>query len=208
MKIDRAGYPFIAAAMVPALGLTLLEFYAWALPLLGVGAALVFFFRDPDRQTPESRGRVIAPADGRIMVAGPPQPGAAPPGAWAQVSIFLSPLDVHVNRIPVSGRVARVDYRKGGYRAAYRPEATVENERNEIWIEGETGTVVCRQVTGVLVRRVVCRVRSEDHVRAGDRFGIMKFGSRIDLFVPPEARLLVGVGDRVLAGETPIADLP
>lgn len=207
MKIDRAGYPFVAAAMVPALGLALLESYLWALPFLGLAAALVFFFRDPERSAPPGVGQVIAPADGRVVVAGAPQPSAAPPGTWSQLSIFLSPLDVHVNRIPVTGRVSKVDYHKGGYRAAYRPEAATENERNEVWIESKAGTVVCRQVTGVLVRRVVCRVRSDEAVRAGDRFGIMKFGSRINLFVPPQARLLVRVGDRVRAGETPVAEL-
>ena len=100
-----------------------------------------------------------------------------------------------------------MDYRRGGYRAAYRPEATTENERNEIWIDAERWVVVLRQITGVLVRRVVCRVRPGDQVRAGDRFGVMKFGSRIDLFLPAESRLLVGVGDRVRAGETILAEL-
>jgi phosphatidylserine decarboxylase len=141
------------------------------------------------------------------MVAGAPPPGAAPGGSWTQVSIFLSPLDVHVNRIPVSGTVIRVDYKAGSYRAAYRPEATTENERSEVWIETPACMVVFRQITGVLVRRVVCRVRPGDAVRAGDRMGVMKFGSRIDLFLPAGTPLLVNVGDRVRAGETVLAQL-
>jgi phosphatidylserine decarboxylase len=170
---------------------------------------MAFFFRDPDRQ-PLATGPnvVVSPADGRVMVAGAPQPAAAPgAGPWQQISIFLNPLDVHVNRLPVSGRVTKVDYRKGRCLAAYRPEATMENERSEVWIDGAGRTVVCRQITGVLVRRVVCRARPGDQVQAGDRYGVMKFGSRIDLFLPADSRLLVGVGDRVRGGETILAEL-
>jgi phosphatidylserine decarboxylase len=207
MKIDRAGIPFIVAALIPALGAAAFGWYLWAAPFVLVAAALVFFFRDPDRVAPAEAGAVVSPADGRVMVAGAPQPGAAPEGTWTQVSIFLSPLDVHVNRIPVSGRVRSVDHRPGRYRAAYSPEATTENERSEVWIDTPSCPVVCRQITGVLVRRVVCRVRAGDEVRAGERFGVMKFGSRIDLFLPAGARLLVRQGDRVRAGETVLATL-
>jgi phosphatidylserine decarboxylase len=207
MKIDQAGIPFIAAAGVPALGLAAFGLYLWAAPFVVLALAMVFFFRDPDRAAPSTGRAVLSPADGRVMVAGAPSPNAAPAGAWSQLSIFLSPLDVHVNRMPVAGRVARVDYKPGSFRAAYRPEATNENERNEIWIDTGACTVVFRQITGVLVRRVVCRARPGDQVRAGDRFGVMKFGSRIDLFLPAGTRLLVGVGDRVRAGETVVAEL-
>jgi phosphatidylserine decarboxylase len=207
MRIDRAGYPLIAASLAPAAALGALRMLWWAFPFLILSLALFFFFRDPERRTPAGAGLAVAPADGRVVVAGAPQPKVAPPGEWRQLSIFLSPLDVHVNRIPVSGRIERVDYQRGGYHAAYRPEAAVENERNEIWIDGGGRTVVCRQITGVLVRRVVCRVQAGDRVQAGERFGIMKFGSRIDLFLPAGARLLVGVGDRVRAGETRVAEL-
>jgi phosphatidylserine decarboxylase len=142
------------------------------------------------------------------MVAGPSTAAAALAGEWTQISIFLSPLDVHVNRIPVAGRITKVDYRPGRCRAAYRAEATSENERSEIWIDDGRRTVVCRQITGVLVRRVVCRAKPGDDVRAGERYGVMKFGSRIDLFLPGGTRVLVGVGDRVRAGETVLAELP
>jgi phosphatidylserine decarboxylase len=141
------------------------------------------------------------------MVAGDPEPGVAPPGAWRQVSIFLSPLDVHINRIPVTGRLTRVDYRPGRYVPAYRADASTANERNELWIDCAGGPVVCRQITGVLVRRVVCRVEAGAMVKAGDRFGLMKFGSRVDLFLPCQATLLVAPGDRVRGGETVVAAL-
>jgi phosphatidylserine decarboxylase len=207
MKIDRAGLPFVAGALMPALGFGAFGWWLWSLPFVLLAVALSLFFRDPDRTAPASTGLVVSPADGRVMVAGAPATGAAPPGQWTQLSIFLSPLDVHVNRIPVSGTVTRVDYRPGSYRAAYRSEATMENERNEVWIEASTCTVVFRQITGVLVRRVVCRVRPGQTVRAGDRMGVMKFGSRIDLFLPEGTPLLVGVGDRARGGETVLAQL-
>jgi phosphatidylserine decarboxylase len=207
MKIDRAGYPFIAGALLPALLLFALKRPRLALPFAALAAALTFFFRDPERRPPTDPDAVVSPADGRVVVAGDAQPGVPPPGDWRQVSIFLSPVDVHVNRMPVAGRVARIEYRRGGYHPAYAPASGVENERNEIWIEREGGPVVFRQITGVLVRRVVCRAQVGDRVRAGDRFGVMKFGSRIDLFLPPAARLLVAPGDRVRAGETIVARL-
>jgi phosphatidylserine decarboxylase len=207
MKIDPAGVPFVAAALVPAVVLAAFGWFPWAAPFVVLAIVMLSFFRDPDRAAPKGSGVVVAPADGRVMVAGAPAPGAAPEGRWTQVSIFLSPLDVHVNRIPVSGTVTKVEYKPGSCRAAYRPEATTENERSEVWIDAASGTVVCRQITGVLVRRVVCRAKPGDQVSAGDRFGVMKFGSRIDLFLPVGTRLYVGVGARVRAGETVIAEL-
>lgn len=207
MKIDRAGYPFIGGALAAAVALAALQRPVLALPFAALSGLLVFFFRDPERRPPGGPGAVISPADGRVVVAGEPQAGAAPPGEWRQISIFLSPVNVHVNRIPVSGRITRVDYRPGRYVPAYNPAAATENECNTIWIEHDGGAVVCRQITGVLVRRVVCRVKVGDEVTAGDRFGVMKFGSRIDLFLPRDARLLVREGQRVRAGETILAQL-
>jgi phosphatidylserine decarboxylase len=140
-----------------------------------------------------------------VLVAGAAEAASAPPGAWKQVSIFLSPIDVHINRIPIDGRVTRVDYTPGRFLAAYRPESARVNERNEVWIEREGGTVVCRQVVGVLARRLVCRVAPGAQVRTGERYGLMKFGSRIDLYLPPSATLRVAVGDRVRSGESVVA---
>jgi phosphatidylserine decarboxylase len=204
MTIDRAGWPFVLGALGPALAL------AFILPwLAAVFAALAFFmlyfFRDPERVVPAQAGQVVAPADGRVLVAGDAEAAAAPPGAWKQISIFLSPLDVHINRIPIDGRVSRVQYTPGRFLAAYRPESARENERNEVYIERDGGTLVCRQVVGVLARRLVCRVAPGASVRTGERFGLMKFGSRIDLYLPPRSTLRVAVGDRVRGGETVVA---
>ena len=185
---------------------------AWllAVPFVLIGAFFAFFFRDPERTAPRGTAdvhAVLSPADGRVLVAGPAIAESTPPGAWQQISIFLSPMDVHVNRIPVSGRVTRVTYIPGRFLPAYRHDAGSANERSEVWIDHHGQTVVMRQIVGILARRVVCRVGSGADVHAGDRFGIMKFGSRMDVFLPPSATIRVKVGDVVRGGETVIAVL-
>lgn len=208
MSFDRAAWPFVTAALVPAVLLGLFGYPIWSVPFLALAAFLLYFFRDPERRTQAAAGEVVAPADGRVVVAGEVEPGAAPPGRWRQISIFLSPMDVHINRAPIGGIVRRIEYRPGRFLPAYRREAARENERNEIWIDHDGQTVVCRQVVGVVARRLVCRVSEGQTLTAGERFGLMKFGSRIDLFLPPDATLLVGVGDRLVAGVTVVARLP
>jgi phosphatidylserine decarboxylase len=208
LRIDSAGVPFISGALVLAALLGATTTWATAIPVVLLAALFAFFFRDPERHPPANRaGIVLAPADGRVLVAGEPEPGAPPPGAWKQVSIFLSPLDVHVNRIPASGRVVRVTYTPGRFLPAYRAAAATANERSEVWIDHGGQTIVARQIVGILARRVVCRAKSGDEVDAGDRFGVMKFGSRMDVFLPVSASISVQVGDRVRGGETPIAVL-
>jgi phosphatidylserine decarboxylase len=178
-----------------------------AVPCLLFVGFFLFFFRDPDRLIPSVDDVVLSPADGRVLVAGAAIAEGAPPGAWQQVSIFLSPADVHVNRIPASGRVTRVTFRAGRFLPAYRHDAGTANERSEIWIDHGGQAIVARQIVGMLARRVVCRVSPGADVRAGDRFGIMKFGSRMDVFLPPSATIAVAVGDVVRGGETVIAVL-
>jgi phosphatidylserine decarboxylase len=167
----------------------------------------LYFFRDPDRHSQAGPDDILSPADGRVLVAGDAEPAGAPAGTWRQISIFLSPVDVHVNRIPLGGRVTRVSYTPGKFLPAYRAEAASQNERNEIWIEHNGQTIICRQVVGVLARRILCRVGEGAEVTAGQRYGIMKFGSRMDLYLPPDATLTVRVGDRVRSGETTLARL-
>jgi phosphatidylserine decarboxylase len=207
MRLDPAGLPFIAGALLVALVSGALVAWVLAIPFVLLGAFFAFFFRDPERAVPSDPDVVLAPADGRVLVAGPAIRDAAPPGEWNQVSIFLSPVDVHVNRIPVSGRVTRVSYIPGRFLPAYRHDAGNTNERSEIWIDHAGQHVVARQIVGILARRVVCRVATGADVRAGDRFGIMKFGSRMDVFVPPASTITVKVGDVVRGGETVIAVL-
>ncbi len=207
-RLDRAGWPFVGGAVLVAvvLGVTNSPWLLVALCLLAA-VFFAFFFRDPDRVVRAGPDDVVAPADGRILVAGPAVEGAAPEGRWQQISIFLSPTDVHVNRVPVSGRVTHVAFTPGRFLPAYRHEAATQNERSEIWIDHGGQAIVARQVVGILARRVVCRLQPGAHVRAGDRYGIMKFGSRMDVFLPPSAVLRVEVGDMVRAGETLMAVL-
>ncbi len=207
MRLDRAGVPFIAGALLPAVALVALGWPWGTVPFAALASFFGFFFRDPERDPPRDANAVVAPADGRVLFIGPGDPMVAPAGRWQQISIFLSPLDVHVNRIPVSGRVTNVSYRAGRFLPAYHPEASTDNERSEIWIDHGGQTVVCRQVVGVLARRVVCRLRPGMDVSLGQRFGIMKFGSRADVFLPPSAAVHVARGDAVRAGETILAEL-
>jgi len=208
MRFDRAGLPFCGGAWLIALVALLYGGWAFALPFVALGAFFAFFFRDPDRVSPPDANIVLSPADGRVLVAGPAVATAAPPGSWQQISIFLSPMDVHVNRIPASGTVTKVSYTPGKFLPAYRHEAAAVNERSEVWIDRGNGQmVVARQVVGILARRVVCRARVGEQVHAGQRFGIMKFGSRMDVFLPPGATLMAKVGEMVRGGETVIAVL-
>ena len=171
-----------------------------------LGGFFVFFFRDPERhsEAPESPCW-LRPTGGCSWRARRARPRRR--GSWLQISVFLSPIDVHVNRMPVGGQVTRVDFVPGRFFAAYRWEAATLNERSEVWIDHGGQMVVARQIVGVLARRVVCRARVGETVRAGERFGIMKFGSRMDVFLPPSATLQVKPGDRVRGGETVMAVL-
>lgn len=207
MRIDRAGIPFITGTLLCGAACMALGLVAWATAAAVAAGFFGFFFRDPERRVPAAPGIVVSPADGRVVFAGEAEADVAPRGAWRQVSVFLSPLDVHVNRVPVGGTVTRVDRSAGRFLPAYRREAAAENERCEIWIEHGAQTVVCRQVVGILARRIVCRLSAGMSVATGQRFGIMKFGSRMDVFVPPGVRLRVRAGDAVRGGETVLAVL-
>ena len=174
----------------------------WAAAALFTAAALAFlgFFRDPERTPPVVPGAVLAPADGRVMaIAEVTDPWVGPS---VRMSIFLSPLDVHVNRAPIGGLVKNVEYVAGRFLAAYRPEASEQNERCTVSLEGETARVAVKQIAGVLARRIVCRARPGDTLRSGERFGLIRFGSRTDLVVPRGTQVRIAVGDRVRGGES------
>lgn len=207
MRIDPAGFPFVFGALAAALLAGIALGWLFAIPLVVLAAFFLFFFRDPERQVVAADDVVLSPADGRVLVAGPAEAKAAPPGEWLQISIFLSPMDVHVNRVPVSGRVTHVSFQRGRFLPAYHRDAAATNERSEIRIEHNGRPTVVRQIVGVLARRVVCRAVLGAEVRAGDRYGVMKFGSRMDVFLPTDAELRVRPGDGVRGGETIIAVL-
>jgi phosphatidylserine decarboxylase len=207
VRIDPAAWPFIGGALAVALGWGLAGAWLVAVPFFLLAGFFLFFFRDPNRLSPSDDDAVLSPADGRVLVAGPAVADSTPPGSWQQVSIFLSPMDVHVNRIPASGRVTQVSFKAGRFLPAYRHDAGTANERSEIWIDHHGQTIVARQIVGMLARRVVCRVAAGAEVHAGDRFGIMKFGSRMDVFMPTSATIMVTPGEMVRGGETVIAVL-
>jgi phosphatidylserine decarboxylase len=204
--IDSAGFRFVAIAAVPVVVSAIWGPMPLTIALLVLPIAIALFFRDPSRHPPDNPSLVLSPADGTVLYAGDARPDEAPAGAWRQVTIFLSLLDVHINRTPVAGRVMKVDYYPGTFVPANRPDAA-HNERSEIWIQTGSAIVVTRQVVGVLARRVVCRVKAGDTLVPGARIGLMKFGSRMDVFMPPQATLAVTAGQKVRAGETVIGRL-
>lgn len=206
MRIDRAAAPFVVLSLVPTGVALALGAVGTGVALLALPVAIALFFRDPERAPNPDPALVLAPADGKVMYAGAARPAEAPAGAWQQVTIFLSLLDVHINRSPVAGRVTRVDYVPGGFLPAYQRDAHA-NERSEIWLDHAGTAIVVRQVVGVLARRVVCRVKAGETLTAGQRIGLMKFGSRMDVFVPVTATVTVSAGETVRAGETVVARL-
>ncbi len=206
MRIDPAGWPFIGIGLGVAALVAVLAGSAWGVAALVLPAFFLFFFRDPERHVRAEPDEVVSPADGRVMVAGGAS-GSFAAGGWEQVTIFLSPMDVHVNRMPLSGRVTSVKYHPGRFLPAYRPDAGDLNEHTEVRLDHGGTTIIVRQIVGVLARRIVCRVREGDVVDTGSRFGVMKFGSRMDVFLPQGSAIHVKVGDRVRAGVTIIATL-
>jgi phosphatidylserine decarboxylase len=206
MKIDKAAAPFVAGALVPAAVLAGYKRYAWAAGFAALGAFFAYFFRDPERVVPLDQDLVVAPADGKVMIAGDADRRWSPPGDWRQITIFLSPMDVHINRTPVAGRVTRVAYKPGRFLPAYKEEAS-GNELNEIWLDHHGETVVVRQIVGILARRIVCRIEEGQTLQRGERIGLMKFGSRMDVFLPAHAEIAVQVGQQTVAGETVLARL-
>lgn len=208
MRIDPAGWPFVLGGLAVALAVWALTGIAYGAVVLGLTAFFLFFFRDPERVTRAPASAVLAPADGRVMVAGTPTVQAFPAPTWQQISIFLSPVDVHVNRMPVAGRVVRVEYHPGRFLPAYRADAGDLNEYTEVTLDSGGLVVIVRQLVGILARRIVCRAKVGDQVQAGARYGVMKFGSRMDMFLPAGTTIHTRVGDSVVAGVTVVATLP
>ena len=207
----RAGRPFIAGGVIAAAAGLLLGW--WWLLWPGAVFALfsLYFFRDPERFPPARSSALVAPADGRVVsiarVAPPPELGLGPAPRW-RVATFLSVLDVHVNRMPADGTVTRIAYRHGAFVSASLDKASDSNERNAVAVrllDGRDIAVV--QIAGLIARRIICQVREGDAVRAGARFGLIRFGSRTDLYLPEGVAPLVAEGQTMTGGETVIAEL-
>jgi phosphatidylserine decarboxylase len=169
-------------------------------------AFLIFnFFRDPERSIPAQAQAIISPADGRIVQVVQESYEGCP---VCRVSIFMSPLDVHVNRAPIAGVIKEVNYRKGAFRVAMEEAASVENEQNVFTLEGEQGRVVVKQIAGILARRIVFWKRPGDSLARGERVGLIKFGSRVDVLMEPDVALSIKVGDHVRAGSSILGSSP
>jgi len=206
IPVAREGWPFVLGPAAAALGLALLGRRRAALPFAAAALASLGFFRDPERAVPSVTNEVLAPADGRVLgVDETADPFAGP---VVRVAIFLSPLDVHVNRAPIAGLVAGVVYTPGRFLPAYDPAAPTANERCALRLQGEAARVTVVQIAGIVARRIVCRVGAGDKLAAGERYGLIRFGSRTDCLLPRGSEVDVRAGDRVTGGVTVIGRLP
>jgi phosphatidylserine decarboxylase len=195
----RDGIPFVVAPVLLAAALFLFGYWPVALPFLALAAFMIFFFRDPHRTIPADAGVVVAPADGRVTMVRIADGQETPESL---ISIFLSPLDVHINRAPIAGEIVEIAYKTGKFLMATKEEARLVNEQNMLVIRSGELTIRCTQIAGILARRIVCWKRKGERVECGERFGMIKFGSRTDLLLPATVEVLVSVGMHVRGGET------
>lgn len=208
MPIAREGWPYILT-LLGAGGLLLAFRLHWPGALLvALGLFTAFFFRDPERAIPADPRLVLSPADGMVVKVAPAPAGSPLDGGATQVSIFLSIFDVHVNRAPIGGRIERVDYHKGEFLPAFDDKASLRNEQNTVTLRDGASRVVFKQIAGLIARRIVFRKRVDDEVAPGERVGLIKFGSRVDVFLPPEVRVRVKRGERVSGGSSVLGERP
>jgi len=199
----RDGIPFVIVPIVLAIVPIIFGFWWLAIPFLFLSGFMAFFFRDPRRSIPLEPGIIVAPADGRVTIVRP----ADANNPESLVSIFLSPLDVHINRAPIEGDIVDIAYKSGKFVMATREDARLLNEQNTLIIQGNDLTVKCTQIAGILARRIVCWKRRGERVKCGERFGMIKFGSRTDLAMPPHVEIIVREGMHVRGGETIIGKI-
>jgi phosphatidylserine decarboxylase len=203
MRIAKEGYPLILTAAALATGAFLMGWQMVGVVLALATAAITGFFRDPERNVPTGEGLIVSAADGRVVSIAEVQSGPSADATATRVSIFLSPLDVHVNRMPVTGKIEEVRYQTGRFIAAYKDESSQHNEQNALKVvdnQGRSLTVV--QVAGVVARRIVCRVKPGDRLARGERFGLIMFGSRTDMYLPKGCVVQLAEGQKVKGGET------
>jgi len=207
--MNKEGLVFVIPALSISLGLFIV--FVLSQNMLGLAGTLIFlilstfflfFFRDPERKVPKDGNLILAPADGKVILIKPFGNLEFVGGEGTLVSVFMSLFNVHVNRTPVSGEVKYFRYNPGKFFPAFRDKASLENEQTELGLENEHGKVVLKQIAGILARRIVCKLKHGDLVKAGDRFGMIKFGSRLDLFLPQNVHIEVKLNQKVKAGET------
>jgi phosphatidylserine decarboxylase len=201
----KDGYPYVVIPLALAIYPAFVSYWYLAVPLLLLAAFMAYFFRDPERIIPSEPDIIVSPADGRVTRVSPVMPESK--DSPNVVSIFLSPLDVHVNRAPIAGKIIDITFTNGRFLMATKEAASLVNEQNALTIEGEDATIVCKQIAGVLARRIVCWTKVGDEVTRGERFGMIKFSSRTDLILPHNFSISVKVGDKVRGGESIIGRL-
>jgi phosphatidylserine decarboxylase len=209
VPIHKEGYPFIVIGAIAALLLgQLWEPLGWLLVIITLW--MCYFFRDPERVTPVRDGLVVSPADGRVSMITtlvPPAELELPAEPMQRVSVFMNVFDCHVNRSPLAGRIVQILYTPGLFLNAELDKASEDNERNALVIEAAATRIGVVQIAGLIARRIVGFVQTGDELGAGERFGLIRFGSRVDVYLPRPAQILVGVGQVAIAGETVLADL-
>ena len=194
----KEGFPFVVVPAVIALVFAALGFWPVAVVFAVLAGLMAFFFRDPQRSIPSDEGLIVSAADGRVTRIDSDE-------NTKLISVFLSPIDVHINRSPIDGTISEMEYIHGRKLPATSNQASFQNERNSITIENDSISVVCTQIAGVLARRIVCWKNVGDRLERGERFGLIKFSSRTDVTMPAHVTVCVQVGDRVKGGETVIA---
>ncbi len=205
IKFAPEGYPYITGSfLLTVIFAFITKNYITAAPFT-IFLFMLFFFRDVERTVPDRDGAVVSPADGRVIYFDKTYENEFLKKDVRKLSIFMSPLNVHINRVPYDGTVISIKHTPGGFRAAYRDEASIKNENIAMVLRTKEGDLLVRQVAGFLARRAVCRVRINDSVKRGQRSGIIKFSSRVELYLPLSASMNVKVGDKVKAGETIVA---
>ena len=204
--IAREGWPFLALAVAVA---ALVSWYSlvWSIPLWIIALFVLQFFRDPAREVPGDAKTVVSPADGRIVAVGKARDPYLD-RETVKISVFMNVFNVHSNRAPVDGEVKQVWYHAGSFVNAALDKASTENERNALWIRADAGAdVTCVQVAGLIARRILCYAKAGDRLQRGQRYGFIRFGSRVDVYLPPNARIEASLGDKVYAASTVLARL-
>ncbi|MDI6744996.1 MAG: phosphatidylserine decarboxylase family protein [Thermodesulfovibrionales bacterium] len=198
------GYPFIIAFSIITVFTYIIGNIWIALLSFILTAFMLYFFRDPERQIPDVENIFVSPADGKVILIKNIFEDQHLKTDAIEISIFMSPFNVHVNRAPCDGKIKNVQHNKGKFMTAYKDEASFKNENIEMTLETKYGDILVRQVAGYVARRAVCRAKAGDSLRRGERYGIIKFSSRLDVYLPKDTELKVKLGDRVKAGETVI----